>query len=105
MGREKYILNDELAKLADCLDETSVLMIYQHLTRNKNKQINSLREKIKQAVSSTNHELVLAYREDDLAFIFVMKGEDTYESLGNLLAGYHEKSGYRYKSMHYASTN
>lgn len=75
MGREKYILNDELAMLAQALDSTSVLMIYQHLPNNKHIHDESVHEKLKQAIEASGCSMVLAYREDDLAFVFIAKNE------------------------------
>ncbi|MDI6817353.1 MAG: hypothetical protein QME41_09245 [Actinomycetota bacterium] len=73
MGREKYILNGELAMLTQALDSTSVLMIYQHLPNNKHIHEVSVHKKLKQAIVASGCSWVLAYREDDLAFIFIAK--------------------------------
>lgn len=102
MGREKYILNGELSKLAIHLDGTSVLMIYQHLPNNKHIHEESALKKLNQAIHATNCKLVLAYREDDLAFVFIMKDNATYTALSSLLEGYHENSDHVYKSIHHA---
>ncbi len=100
MGREKYILNDELAYIFEGLAESSVLMIYQHLPNNKHIHKESVSKKINQAKLSTNKAFVSAYREDDLAFIFMGKNEEIFESLNTQLHSYHEKSGHKYKSIH-----
>ncbi|WP_028319536.1 hypothetical protein [Desulfobulbus elongatus] len=102
MGREKYILNDELAKLSQSLDDSSVLMIYQHLPNNKHIYEESVNKKIKQAIEASNCSSVLAYREDDLAFLFVVKSEAILSDLCRQLEDYHETSGHVYKSMHYS---
>lgn len=102
MGREKYILNDELAKLCQSLDSSSVLMIYQHLPNNKHIHEESVSKKIKQAIKASGCSSVLAYREDDLAFLFVVKKEAFLSVLCSELEGYHRNSGHVYKSIHYA---
>ena len=101
MGREKYILNNELASLFKNLDESSILMIYQHLPNNKNVHEESVLKKLNQAISSTNCKFILAYREDDLSFIFIAKKNAIYTSLCKLLSDYHENSGHMYKSVYY----
>jgi hypothetical protein len=105
MGREKYILNCELSKLVKHLADTSVLMIYQHLPKNKDIHEKSVLKKLNQAIHATSCKLVLAYREDDLAFVFIMKDDATYITLSNLLVSYYENSGHVYKSIHYAPTS
>lgn len=102
MGREKYILNKEFAKLSQLLDGSSVLMIYQHLPNNKHNHEESVNKKIKQAIEASGCPSVLAYREDDLAFLFIAKSEAIFSALCNLLEIYHGNSGHVYKSMHYA---
>ena len=102
MGREKYILNYELDLICEKVDESSILMIYQHLPKDKNIHQESVLKKINQVISSTNCQYVMAYREDDLAFIFVMKNRLIYSTLNRLLTKYHGKSGHKYKSIHYA---
>lgn len=92
MGREKYILNEELGKLSQSLDHSSVLMIYQHLPNNKNIHEESVNRKIKQAIEASGCSSVLAYREDDLAFLFVLKNEVLFSELCNQLEAYHGNS-------------
>lgn len=101
-GGEKYILNGELAGLTKALDSTSVLMIYQHLQRNRHKHKESVQEKLHQVIKVSCSSLVLAYREDDLAFIFVTKSDEILAKLREQLEGYHKCSGHKYKSIHYA---
>jgi hypothetical protein len=102
MGREKYILNNEIKKLSELLDEFSVLMIYQHLPNNKHIHKESVNNKIKQASEASGCSLVLAYREDDLAFLFIAKSKATFSELRAQLECYHESSDHQYKSIHYA---
>ena len=102
MGREKYILNRELADLFQALDGSSILMIYQHLSNNKHIHEESVHKKIKQTIEATGFPLVLSYREDDLAFLFISKSEAVFSALCETLESYHENSGHIYKSIHYA---
>ena len=102
MGREKYILNSELENIYQILHETSVLMIYQHLPNNKHIHKKSVQKKLKQASDASGCCRVLAYREDDLAFLFMAKNDAIHSRLCKLLCHYHENSGHVYKSMHYA---
>lgn len=101
-GREKYILNKELTRINQLLDDSSILMIYQHLPNNKHIHEESVNKKIKQAIEATGCSSVLAYREDDLAFLFIAKNKAVFSTLCNLLESYHENSGHVYKSIHYA---
>jgi hypothetical protein len=102
MGREKYILNDELAKLSQTLDSSSALMIYQHLPNNKHIHEGFVCRKIEQAVEASGCRSVLAYREDDLAFLFIVKSKALFIELSNQLENYYGNSGHVYRSMHYA---
>jgi hypothetical protein len=72
------------------------------LQKNKHKHDESVLKKLKQAIQAIKCELVLAYREDDLAFVFIMKDNAIYKSLSSLLSGYHETSGHVYKSIHFS---
>lgn len=92
---------DKLVKHS--LDSSSVLMIYQHLPNNKHIHEESVCKKIKQAVEASDCSSVLAYREDDLAFLFIVKSEALFLELRNQLENYHGNCGHVYKSMHYAS--
>jgi hypothetical protein len=42
----------------------------------------------------------MTYREDDLAFLFIIKRDEMMAKLGNLLERYHKSSGHVCKSMH-----
>lgn len=102
MGREKYILNEELVNLGQSLDRSSVLMIYQHLPNNKHIHKESVHKKISQAIEFSGCSSVLAYREDDLAFLFITKSETILSAVSNLLQSYHKDSGHKYKSIHFS---
>lgn len=102
MGREKYILNGEFRYLHNVLDSSSVLMTYQHLPNNKHKHEEAVMKKITQAIKNTGSTFVIAYREDDLAFLFMVKDESVFSSLREALEKYHEASEHTYKSIHYA---
>jgi hypothetical protein len=101
MGRDKYILNKELENINRLLDISSILMIYQHLPNNKHIHEESVYKKINQAIEVSGTPFVIAYREDDLAFLFIAKDEALFLKLSNLLEGYHINSGHVYKSIHY----
>lgn len=100
MGREKYILNQELQFLIDHIDTSSVLMIYQHLPKNKHIHTESVERKLAQVRSVHPAANACAYREDDLAFIFVSKQQTRHREIKNLLAAYHANSVHKYKSLH-----
>lgn len=102
MGREKYILNGEFRYLHTVLNNSSVLMLYQHLPNNKHKHEEAVQKKISQAIKNTGCALVIAYREDDLAFLFIVKNETVFLSLREVLEKYHRNSEHLYKSIHYA---
>lgn len=99
MGRDKYLLNEELAQLVASMDESSVLMIYQHLPRNRNIHIESMRKKIKQASEAVGGLPVCAFREDDLAFLFIAKSRQLYDRLLKTLKKYDEKNNSRSKTL------
>lgn len=99
-GIEKYLLNDELKDLVNALAPTSALMIYQHLVPDKKRHIEMVDKKLKQASVSDSGVFVCAYREDDLAFIFMLKGEDVYKEIFSLLSKYHSDSTQKFKSIH-----
>lgn len=101
-GREKYILNYEIYKLYDALDPSSIMLIYQHLPNNKHIHTRSVERKIMQLVEACNCGFVIAYREDDLAFMFLFKSVKLYLLLRNLLNEYHSNSGHKYKSIHFS---
>lgn len=100
MGREKYILNHEIELLYGNLDTTSILMIYQHLPNNKHIHEAAVTKKLIQAKASNPDALVCAYREDDLAFLFMVREEGVFDSLCDCLTRYHSMSEHKYKSLH-----
>ena len=102
MGREKYILDEELEHLCQRLDPSSLLMIYQHLPRNRDMHKQAVDKKIEQAVRASGSPYVLAYREDDLAFLFIAKEEELFSRLSDALQTYHQRSGHAHKSIHWA---
>jgi hypothetical protein len=98
-GAAKYILDDELKELFDWVNPASILMIYQHLPRDKRKHLCSSRKKLLQVQSVCKTNFTCAYREDDLAFIFVAKSEKMLKQLLFFLNNYHEKSANTRKSI------
>ena len=102
MGREKYILNGEFRYLYRLLNSSSVLMVYQHLPNNKHKHEEAVQKKITQAIRTTGSSLVIAYREDDLAFLFIAKNGTVFSAVREILEKYHQVSEHAYKSILYA---
>lgn len=103
MGREKYVLNPELRTLIERLDQSSVLMLYQHLPLNKHLHRQSVDKKLEQVLSVSSLAKVCAYREDDLAFLFVSKSQPRHKEINNILVDYHAGSAHTYKSIHACS--
>jgi hypothetical protein len=101
MGREKYILNHELRSLIKNIDFSSVLMLYQHLPNNKHKHFESVGKKLTQIQSADSSVHACAYREDDLAFIFIFKNALVKQEIQSLLQDYHTNSNHKYKSLHF----
>lgn len=100
MGREKYILNDEMKILSSHLDTSSILMIYQHLPNNKNIHETAVVRKMDQLKAADKNCFVCAYREDDLVFLFVTKTPEIFLRLFKTLTKYHAKSEHKSKSLH-----
>ena len=100
MGCEKYILNRELSYLIETMADSSVLMIYQHLTRDKTKQSSAVTKKIAQVHTVSSSAFACAYREGDLAFLFVSKKNSLHKKIAGVLRRYHAKSGHKFKSVH-----
>jgi hypothetical protein len=98
-GAAKYILNDELKELFDWVNSASILMIYQHLPYDKRKHICSTHKKLLQVQSVCKTNFTCAYREDDLAFVFVAKSKEMLKQLLFFLNNYHEKSANTRKSI------
>jgi len=99
MGPEKYILNDELKDIFKMLRLDSLIMVYQHLPNNKHIHSEATRKKIDQVQSICCGAFTCAYREDDLAFIFVAKSKQVFSRLQHFLSAYHERSQNRYKEI------
>lgn len=99
---EKYILNKEITLFYDKLDSSSVLMIYQHLQRNRTKHEGDVSKKLEQLKASNKSAFVCAYREKDLAFLFIAKDSGLFDSLYSTLKIYYDKSEQLpiYKSLH-----
>jgi hypothetical protein len=100
MGREKYILDYELQSLINEIDCTSVLMLYQHLPNNKLVHTASVKKKLEQIRRVDCRAYTCAYREDDVAFLFVSKQKKVQEEIQGLLKNYHARSNHKYKSLH-----
>ncbi len=100
-GRDKYLLNNELSHLVDRMGNASVLMIYQHLSRDSNYHDAGVQKKMEQVIKAAYEDvLVCAYRENDLSFLFVMKTQEQYQEVFRILIGYYEKSTSAYKSIY-----
>jgi len=100
-GREKYVLNNELDILISELDPSSVLMLYQHLPRNIDQHHPGTEKKLRQAKTRRGVLHACAYREDDLAFLFIAKQPDLHSEIKQLLMAYHSNSGHKFKSIHF----
>jgi hypothetical protein len=99
MGPEKYILNDELNGLFIRLHPESLIMVYQHLPNNKHIHGEATREKLNQVQSVCCGVFTCAYREDDLAFVFVAKSIQIFTRLQHFLSAYRERSKDKYKEI------
>lgn len=99
MGPEKYILNEELSDLFIELHPESLLMIYQHLPNNKHNHIGTTRKKLEQVHSVCTNVLTCAYREDDLAFVFIAKSKKLFMDLLLFLKKYHGNSKHQCKTI------
>ena len=99
MGKEKYLLNEELKYLINALAPTSTLMIYQHLSRDRNRHEDMVEKKLNQVNACCHDTFICAYREDDLAFIFISKEERIHKRVFNVLNKYHSRSDKKFKSI------
>jgi hypothetical protein len=99
MGPEKYILDDELTDIFKGLHSESVMMVYQHLPNDKRVHSEATRRKLNQAQSACFGAMTCAYREDDLAFVFIAKSTQLFKRLEYFLSEYHEKSKEKYKEI------
>jgi len=100
MGRAKYILNHELQLLVENIDHSSALMIYQHLPNNKHMHVAAVQRKLAQVRDLAPSVHACAYREDDLAFLFVSKWRKLHEEIRHCLRRYHSRSKHKYRSFH-----
>jgi hypothetical protein len=99
MGREKYILNGELRLLIEGMSSSSVLMVYQHLPRNSLKHDEAVEKKIQQIYSVNNVVSVCAYREKDLAFMFICKSDELHKAIYVILKSFFRDSAIKPKSL------
>ena len=89
---EKYILNEEMPHLLGSLSETSAFVIYQHLQRNSKKHEEDMARKI-EAISNMGADITIsAYREKDLAFLFIAKSSEIHEKIRLVLEKYSNQS-------------
>jgi hypothetical protein len=103
MGREKYILNDEMKFVFNKINSSSVVMLYQHLPRNRNLHKDYVEKKLSQVINFLSADCKVfkcAYRENDLAFLFIFKEPSLHEKIQGILSNYHANSGHEYKSLH-----
>lgn len=100
MGKQKYLLNDELEKLIRFLAPTSALMVYQHLPYNKHMHERTVESKLSRMRAFSMRPFVCGYREDDLSFIFISKTKELYKDIVGVLNDYYSKSTERYRSVH-----
>ena len=99
MGPEKYVLNDELKDMLGSLHAESAMMVYQHLPNDKRAHSAATRKKLSQVKSVCPGAMTCAYREDDLAFVFITKSAHLFRKLEHFLSVYHAKSEDRYKEI------
>ena len=99
MGVEKYLLDDELNQLFAWLSPASVLMTYQHLPRDRKRHIPSIDEKLKQVQSVCRNGFACAYREEDLAFLFVTGSRELFQRLFVHLGRYYDESANSHKAL------
>ncbi len=91
-GPEKYILNGELEELFRNLGRESMLMIYQHLPFNKKTHSAGIKKKVTQVRRVCLSEYICAYREDDVAFVFIAESKEDFVTLLQFLHEYCENS-------------
>ena len=89
---EKYILNEEMLLLLESLSESSAFVIYQHLQRNSKKHEADMARKIEALSNMTAEIKISAYREKDLAFLFIAKSSKIHEIIGFALEKYRSQS-------------
>jgi len=99
-GRDKYLLNAELGKLIEALPDSSCLVIYQHLQRNKKRHELDVEKKLNQVRAVEASLYIGAYREDDLVFIFISKKNNVHEEVFAALTKYHKKIAHQYGAVY-----
>jgi hypothetical protein len=87
-NKEKYILSNEVICLVKNIPPTSLLMIYQQLQRNSHKREKDLIEKVRRLNNISEDISACAYREDDLAFLFISRSNDIYTRICSCLESY-----------------
>ncbi len=85
---EKYILDGEISNLLEQLPETSVFIIYQHLQRDSKKHESDMKRKIDALSGMATGTKVSAYREKDLAFLFVAKASEIHKKIQSVIRKY-----------------
>ncbi len=98
--REKYLLYHELGQIVAEMDASSVLMIYQHLQRNSKRHDIDIQTKMKQAMATVEDAFASAYKESDLAFLFISKSGARHTEISGLLNQYYEESAVKHRSVH-----
>lgn len=97
---EKYILNEEMPEILGRLSENSAFVIYQHLQRNSKLHESDMVRKI-EALSSMSPSInISAYREKDLAFMFIAKGYSPHQNIQLAINKYHSRSTVEPRGVH-----
>jgi len=97
---EKYILNEEIPHLLERLSETSAFVIYQHLQFNSKKRESDVERKIEVLSNMATGIKISAYREKDLAFLFISKSCALQERIRLALAKYLSRSTVNPRGIH-----
>ena len=87
-GPERYLLFSELRDLLGASDPSSVLMVYQHLSRNEHHRHPSMEKKLSQIRDLCGSTYSCAYREADLGFLFVAKRPELHNQIRTVLDCY-----------------
>lgn len=96
----KYILDAELTDRIDNLHISSVLMLYQHLQWNANMHEADVVKKLGLLNGLGAGVCTCAYREGDLAFLFISKDQDVSAAILKVLREYHAASANPYSAFH-----
>lgn len=97
---EKYILNDEMPIILNMLSETSAFIIYQHLQFNSKKRESDIARKLEALSSMAAGVRASAYREKDLAFLFISKSSEIHERIQQALEKYFSRSTVNPRGIH-----